>query len=138
MGINDRHKTTFGKSGRNMGGKTVSNFTIPEVEVEHEEFDFSDIDQKTVQLSSTLRQNRVLMVKMAELEQEVKELQKEKLRSFAKFVFPVPLPRGKNVYKRKVHRRPTFLQDDFSWKGCFSRLLTEVPNLVYGIVHECR
>ena len=78
------------------------------------------------------------MAKMAELEQEVKTLQKEKLKSFAKFVFPVPLPRGKNVYTRKSHRKPTLLEDVFSWKGCFSRLLTEVPYLVYGIVHECR
>ena len=123
---------------KKMGGKTVQNFIIPEVKIEHEEFDFSDIDQKTVQLSSTLRQNRVLMAKVAELEVEVRTLQKEKLKSFAKFVFPVPLPRGKNVYTRKSHRRPTLLEDDFSWKGCFSKLLTEVPNLVYGIVHECR
>ena len=121
-----------------MGGKTVSNFTIPEVKIGHEEFDFSDVDQKTVQLCSTLRQNRLLMAEMAELEQEVKALQKQKLKSFAKFIFPVPLPRGKNVYTKKVHRRPTKLEDNFFWKSCFSKLLTEIPDLVYSIVHECR
>ena len=117
-----------------MGGKTVSNFIIPTNDIKKEyEFDFhEEIDQKTVQLCSKLRQNRLHLAEIAKLEQEVKSLQKEKFRNCAKLV-QVPLPRGRSTFRKRLYRRPVELEDEVSFK----ELLLEVPNFVYGVVHEC-
>ena len=118
-----------------MGGKTVTNlsFDIDDVKIKKQEFNFSKgVEYKTIQLCSTLRQNRILMAEIDQLEQELKSLQKERLKSFAKLI-PVPLPRGKNTYKRSFNRKPAELDDEFS----FTKSLLGIPNFVYGIVHEC-
>ena len=118
-----------------MGGKSVSNFIIPINDIKKEyEFEFyEEIDQKTVQLCSKLRQNRLHLADIAKLEQELKSLRKEKFINFAKLV-PVPLPRGRNIFRRKLYRRPAEVEDEVSFK----KLLLEVPNFVYGIVHQCK